>query len=354
MKMSRSTGPALACALGCLAAALPSAAQPRYDSAPAAVQAAPGYNKVVLVIEENQQYETIIGSKAAPYTNALARAGALLTTSYGTEHPSQPNYLDLFSGSDQNVYDDNHIANTYSTENLGAQLIHQGYSFAGFSEDLPYVGDTTDDFGAAPGDVAGTHDYARKHNPWANWQNDQFPATTFDYGSNYLPSSVNQTLAPWTQISQTGNFQQLPTVSVVVPNQQHDDHGVTGGASGDALIAAGDAWLRGNVGAYARWAAAHNSLLIVTWDEDDYSSVNHIATIFYGAHIKPGRYGEPNSTTFVSVINADNQPSGPPQYQPVQGVNHWNVLRTIEDIYRLGHIGGANKVAPITDIFTTH
>ncbi len=35
-------------------------------------------------------------------------------------------------------------------------------------------------------------DYARKHNPWSNWQNDEFPAGPDNQGSSYLPSSVNQ------------------------------------------------------------------------------------------------------------------------------------------------------------------
>jgi len=46
---------------------------------------------------------------------------------------------------------------------------------------------------------------------------------------------------------------------------------------------------------YANWAAANNSLLIVTFDEDDNSANNQIATVIYGAHVKPGSYNEPIS-----------------------------------------------------------
>ena len=45
---------------------------------------------------------------------------------------------------------------------------------------------------------------------------------------------------------------------------------------------------RTNISAYATWAKAHNSLLIVTWDEDDYTENNQIPTVFYGAHVRPG------------------------------------------------------------------
>ena len=72
----------------------------------AALAAAPAYadllpvpDHVVVVIEENHSYSQIIGSPSAPYINQLAQAGASFTNSHGIEHPSQPNYLDLFSGS---------------------------------------------------------------------------------------------------------------------------------------------------------------------------------------------------------------------------------------------------------------
>lgn len=52
------------------------------------------------------------------------------------------------------------------------------------------------------------------------------------------------------------------------------------------------------------------------------------------------------------MINADGQPSGAPIYRMVRGINHWNILRTIEDIYGLGHAGQSARVEPITDAFT--
>ena len=82
-------------------------------------------------------------------------------------------------------------------------------------------------------------------------------------------------------------------------------------------IPAGDAWLRENLDGYYQWAKTHNSLLIVTFDENDdkgrYQGLtnpmvdpgatypppdiyneylldlrNRVVTIFAGAHVKPG------------------------------------------------------------------
>ena len=63
------------------------------------VAAPPTPDHVVIVIEENHAYTQIIGSSSAPYINSLAAGGALMTQSFGITHPSQPNYLDLYSGS---------------------------------------------------------------------------------------------------------------------------------------------------------------------------------------------------------------------------------------------------------------
>src|SRR2546430_965650 len=97
---------------------------------------------VVLVIEENHGFSSIIGSPAAPYINGLAQQGALMTNSFAIEHPSQPNYLDIFSGSNQGVTDDTFPApgSPYTTPDLGGELIKAGFTFGGYSEDMPSVG----------------------------------------------------------------------------------------------------------------------------------------------------------------------------------------------------------------------
>ncbi|HEV7674023.1 MAG TPA: alkaline phosphatase family protein, partial [Candidatus Angelobacter sp.] len=115
---------------------------------------------VVIVIEENHSFASIIGSSSAPYINSLAQQGALFTQSFGVEHPSQPNYLDLFSGSNQGITDDT-CPHTFSTENLASELAAAGQTFTGFSEDLPSAGST----------VCTSGGYARKHAPWVNFTN---------------------------------------------------------------------------------------------------------------------------------------------------------------------------------------
>jgi uncharacterized membrane protein len=95
----------------------------------------------------------------------------------------------------------------------------------------------------------------------------------------------------------------------------------------DGTIAQGDTWLQQNMNAYIQFAQANNSLLIITWDEDDSSMTNQIPTIFLGPMVKQGQFTE--------------------------HITHFNVLRTIEDLYGLTHAGAAANATPITDIWQT-
>lgn len=260
---------------------------PLAPAATAGAAALPRPAHVVVVIEENHSYAQIIGSSSAPYINSLAAQGALFTNSHGVTHPSQPNYLALFSGSTQGITDDS-CPHTFSTANLGQELTAAGLTFTGYSESMPSDGYT----GCTSGE------YARKHNPWVDFTN--------------VPSAGNRTSGAF-----PANFASLPTVSVVVPNLLDDMH--------DGTIAQGDTWLKNHLDSYLQWAKANNSLLIVTWDENNGTAGNQIPTIIVGAGVTPGSYSE--------------------------NISHYNVLRTIEDFYGLPHAGASASATPITDIW---
>jgi hypothetical protein len=307
--------------------------------------------------------QRIWGNPALPFLNGLAtdpQHGAKFANAWAAEtpyrripkgfvtplstRPSQPNYLYLFSGSHQGVLPtwfhdpsspyrgDALLANNgdrldkklddipvgignqlipaqrrpFATANLGAALRNAGKSFLSFTESLPHP------YWDASGDANPALDrYRRKHNPASNW---------IDFGATQTPQPVppecRQFLLPvdvnlsfeastdpqgrrWRGFAQNAEgqplgFAQLPTVALVVPNEQHDAH--------SAPLADADAWLREHIGPYAAWASSHNSLLIITFDEDGatdttqgnaYQYGRHpIATLFYGPGVQPGVYQE--------------------------------------------------------------
>lgn len=312
----------------------------------------PVYDHIVIVIEENKDYEEIIYNPdlpeqpwpepwPAPYINKLKAEGANFTQCYGEEHFSQGNYYWLFSGDNQNVgfKDDVPSAETnpnypFTTPNLASQLIDKGLTFTGFVDSLPE--DPMKPY---------TGNYARKHVPWLSFKN--------------VPESVTVNFNAFPK--DAAGFEKLPLVSLVIPDLEHDMHN----KPFPQQIKVGDTWVEENIGPYYEWAKNNNSLLILTFDENDdkrgYYGLtnplvdpktcntpgrdpeycvdlqNRIVTIFAGAHIKPGDYTEGS------------------------GITHVNILRTIEAMYGLPKAGKQQPNAAgggitddyiITDIFT--
>ena len=144
------------------ATALAVAAAPAALAAPAhAVPKVPAFARVVVVVGEHHAAGSIIGNRAAPFINALAAGGALMTQSFGVTHPSQPNYLALFAGDTFGVTSNACPLNLGAAPNLASGLQAAGYSFGGYAESLPAVGST----------VCAAGSYARKHVPWVNFSN---------------------------------------------------------------------------------------------------------------------------------------------------------------------------------------
>ena len=225
---------------------------------------------IVIVIEENHGYNKIVHSSNAPFINSLTTQGTLFTNYYAVSHPSEPNYLALFSGSTQGVHDNG--INVFKAPTLAGALQQAGLSFAGYAET------------GSP----------NRHNPWESFTES---------------ANVGR---PFSQFP--GNFESLPTVSFVVPNLYNDMH--------DGSIARGDRWLKDHLAGYVTWAKTHNSLLIVTFDEDDYQEGNHVLTVIVGDRVPVGQNNTPSS--------------------------HLSLLRTIENMYGLPPLGESMSVPLMT------
>ncbi len=266
----------------------------------------PRPDHIVIVIEENKGDEEIFGSIGAPYINSLANEGARFTNMYALTHPSQPNYLHLFSGAHQGVFDNvNPAAGTpFSTPNLGAALLGAGMTFSTYAEDLPGLGSLSADVGQ----------YARRHNPSVNWQEDPPGTNQLSPGLNRPFFTDELTPRPFFgDVDAPTDYSGLPTVSIVVPNLINDMH--------DGSQKEADTWLDLHIHPYATWAMTHNSMLILTWDEDSGTTRNRIPTIIYGPMVRPGQY-----TAWWTLHD---------------------LLRMVEDLCGVAHSGAAAKARPI-------
>lgn len=225
--------------------AIDTGSSPAPSPTPAAV------SRVTLVVMENHDYADIIGNPQAPYFNSLAANAAVFTNSHGVTHPSEPNYLALFSGSTQGVNDDA-CPYTFSTPNLAGELASAGLSFAGYAEDTPSDPSTCQ-----------SGNYWRRHVPWTDFT-DVPPDIALNYSGPI--ASLNA------------------TVTMIVPNACDDMH--------QCSVTTGDSWLSENLPSIIAYDNANNGLLIVTFDEGRETTDNHIPTIMTGPAVVPGQYGQ--------------------------------------------------------------
>jgi hypothetical protein len=250
----------------------------------------PALDHVVVVMMENHSYDEV---RVKPYTASLIAASSTCTQSYAVTHPSLPNYLALWSGSTFGIANDNCPADgsPFNAKNLGRACEQAGVSWRSYCEELPAAGDP----------VCSSGGYERKHAPWTDFSN-------LDH--------MNE--RPLTDLYSDITAAQLPKLAFVVPNQCHSTH--------DCSTTTGDTWLAGIMPLLID-AAGPNGVVILTWDEDDDASYNHILTVFAGATVKTG-------------------------YSHTGFVNHYNVLRTICDALGVTPMGAAATAGSIYDIWS--
>lgn len=242
---------------------------------------------VVVVIEENRTLAQVVGSESAPYLTTVARNGALFTHAYGVMHPSQPNYFALFAGL-TNVNGDGCPA-----RGIPADAPNLASELLAAHLTFAAYSETLPAAGFL-GCAAGT--YGQKHAPWTHFTN--------------IPQRLHQPLTALT------SFDALPAVAFIVPNVDDDMH--------DGTTKEGDDWAESHLTPLLQWAATHDTLVIFTWDEG-YDRLNSIPTMFVGPMIRAGSYPE--------------------------RIDHYRVLRTLEDLYGLKPTGKAVNAAPIADIW---
>lgn len=273
---------------------------------------------VVFVLEENYSYSEIIGgsySSYAPTINALSKASTTVnfTQDFAITHPSEPNYLELFSGSNQGVTVDESGPDAvapFNDCNLGSSLIAAKFTFIGYSESQPSTGWFSGDKST----------YYTKHCPWINWMNgDNGAIATMDS----IPVKSDLPFAPvGTYFPDSNHYSTLPTVSWVIPDIDDDMHDPS---TPSTAISNGDSWLKKNIMPLVRWAEKpiNNTLVIIVWDEDDECTgcTNNIPLLFCSG--------------MVSGQNCSFK------------MNHYNLLKTIEDMYSLPACGSSSGLADV-------
>ena len=246
---------------------------------------------IALILMENEEYSDIIGSRATPFINALARRSALAARHFAIAHPSLPNYLALTGGSTFAITSDCTDCRARG-DNLGAQLTAAKISWRAYMEDLPHA--------CFRGADAGN--YAKKHDPFV-----YYPELTRDRSA--CANVVGLGALPTAEAAH-----RMPRFAWITPNLCHDMH--------DCSPAAGDRFLARLVPPLLR-ALGPRGLLLLTWDEG--SSDEGCCGLASGGHI---------------VLIAAG-PAARPKAVIRSTTDHYSTLQAIEDLLGLPRLRGA-------------
>ena len=247
---------------------------------------------------ENKAQASVLGKAAPPTFAALARRYATLTNYRAVAHPSLPNYLALVSGSTQGITSDCTTC-VVTARNLADTIEASGRSWKTYAEGLPSPGFT--------GPFVGS--YAKKHNP-------------FTYFSDVLasPARLNR-IVPYTVLAADLAAGSLPNFSLVVPDLCHDMH--------DCSVATGDRWLAGFLPPLLASRQLRGGAVFVVFDESDDSSVGGggvVGAFVAGPLVRPGARS-------AAILD------------------HYGLLRTIEDGWGLPRLARSATARPITGIW---
>jgi acid phosphatase len=223
----------------------------------------PPTRPVILIVFENKTDKDVLGATDAPYLLSLIARGALATDYQAVAHPSQPNYLALFSGSTQGVTDDE--VHDLTAPTLADQIEAAGETWRVFAENYPAEGCFTGD--VHDGGIDGPGQYVRKH--------DAAISFTGISGSPARCANI-QPLSAFTPSAADFIW--------VVPNMCHVMHG--------CAMADGDAWLKTFLPAVldsAAFAPRGQGIIYITFDEGaDKSRSNEIVTLALGPTVRAG------------------------------------------------------------------
>jgi hypothetical protein len=342
----------------------------RAASATDADRAVPRYAHIIVVLEENKNYEQILDPAMAPNIAGLAAKYGDATQFFGEVHPSEANYVALVGGDTFGIHDDDafychpgavdpfcggagvpgYADHTIAGPHLGAQLEAAGLTWKGYYEDLPAPG-SLEVIASDPkfdDKTRKTALYASKHSGFVNFASVQHDPQRAEH------------LVDFHQFDADLAADRLPAFALVVPNQCNEMHGLHGpglppgcdGADVPALIKRGDKVvgdLVKRIQRTAAWKSSDNVAIVITFDEGSGKTregccavTPEAASNFGGGHIP-------------TIVITNHGPRGLRDDTPY---NHYSLLRTIEDAFglseHLGHAADTDKgVVAMAPLFRT-
>ena len=335
---------------------------------PSKVEGVPRFAHVFVIVEENKDYDQIVGGPNAPTISRLARDYGDATHMYGEVHPSEANYVALLGGDTFGIHDDDpyyckpgatdatclgaaqsgYVDHTVHARDLGDQLLARGRSWKGYYENLPGPGSLAyiaSDPAISDGSRA-TALYASKHSGFVNFAQVQ------------SARDRAERIVGFGQLDKDLASGALPNFALIVPNQCNEMHGLSGpkvpedcqSQNKAGLIRRGDAEIARLVEAIERtpaWKGADNFAIVITFDEGAGKTREGCCGV------TPDAISNCGGGHIPTIVIPNHGPRGLADDTPY---NHYSLLRTIEDAFgiheHLRHAAETDKgVKPMVKLF---
>ena len=324
--------------------------------------AIPRFDHLIVLVEENKSYATVLDHGYAPAIADLAKTFGVATQMYAERHPSEPNYVALVGGDTFGIADDDawycvpgttrefckgsdmagFAVHLIDGPNLATQLAAKRLDWRAYLENLPAPGSLA--IVSPESDTDPPALYAAKHSAFTN------------FSSVHDDPQLARKLVGFESLDADLKRGNLPAFTLIVPNQCHEMHGINSPkvpdcAKGDeALVRSGDATVGtivASIQASPIWRRG-NTAIVITWDEDgkaDRLPGTAQSCCVVDAH-------NPGGGHIPTIVITNHGPRGVSDPTPY---DHYSLLRTIEDALRLdGHLrhAGDDSVQPMTPLFT--
>jgi hypothetical protein len=326
-----------------------------------AATAPPPIKHVFVIVLENKSFEESFGPNSqAPYlANTLRKKAVLLQNYYGTSHFSLGNYITMISGQAANpttqadcpvpwndivpgtIGSDGQVIGQGCVYPKGAktianQLDDKGLPWRGYMEDMgtpcrhPAIGSSDDTQKARP-----TDQYATRHNPFVYFRSimDSPTCAKNDVDLSQLTTDIKSEAT-------------TPSFALITPDLCSDGHdtpcvdGRPGGLKSiDAFL---QEWVPRILGSPG---FSTNGMLMVTYDESEGSDATACCNEPTGPNTaSPGINGPGGGRIGALVLS----PFAKPNSTTTTPYNHYSMLRSVEDLFGLSHLGyaGMNGLAP--------
>jgi len=268
---------------------------------------------IIIILMENEEYSSVIGSSSAPYQNMLASHYAVAGEYFAVSHPSLPNYLALIAGSTFGVTSDCLPAQcTLNSSSIITLLQSHGFTWKEYAESMPTNCSQS---------VSADGLYQPKHDPFV-----YFSGITGSSGTGQTSAYCDSHVVPvsqfWTDLGENA----LPSYAFITPNNCDDAH--------SCLLSAGDQWLSSVVPRIINSSSFSSTALFITYDEGSTNS----------------GFGSNAGGQVTCILVSPFAKQG---YTSDVQYSHYSLLATVEAIFKLGSLGRNDAGAtPMTDLFS--